>query len=49
MLKDDEGRIVGPAAFMRDVWKRLQREKDLARRLKELGAKVQGGWTHALP
>lgn len=42
VLKDEEGRIVGPVAIIRDVTKRFQREKELARRLKELEAKVQG-------
>ena len=42
MLKDDAGKIVGPVATIRDVTKRFQREKDMARRLKELEAKVRG-------
>jgi PAS domain S-box-containing protein len=42
MLKDDAGRITGLVAILRDVTKRFQREKELARRLKELEAKVQG-------
>ena len=42
MLKDEAGRITGLVAILRDVTKRFQREKELARRLKELEAKVQG-------
>jgi PAS domain S-box-containing protein len=40
MLKDEAGRITGLVAIIRDVTKRFQREKELARRLKELEAKV---------
>ncbi|HEY6100456.1 MAG TPA: PAS domain S-box protein [Anaeromyxobacter sp.] len=40
ILKDEAGRIVGPVAIVRDVTKRFQREKELARRLKELEAKA---------
>lgn len=36
MLRDRDGRILGPVAIVRDVTKRFQREKELARRLKEL-------------
>jgi PAS domain S-box-containing protein len=39
MLKAPSGEIVGPLAIIRDVTKRFQREKEMARRLKELGAK----------
>jgi PAS domain S-box-containing protein len=42
LLRDAAGRIVGPAAIIRDVTKRFQREKELARRLKELEAKAGG-------
>ena len=42
MLKDEAGRITGLVAIIRDVTKRFQREKELARRLKDLEAKVQG-------
>lgn len=42
MLKDEEGRIVGPVATVRDVTKRFQRDKELGRRLKELEAKASG-------
>ncbi len=40
MLKDADGQILGPVATIRDVTKRFQREKEMARRLKELEAKV---------
>ena len=36
MLADGEGNVIGPVATIRDVTKRFQREKELARRLKEL-------------
>jgi PAS domain S-box-containing protein len=39
MLKGASGEIVGPVATIRDVTKRFQREKELARRLKELEAR----------
>jgi PAS domain S-box-containing protein len=42
MLKDDAGRITGLVAIIRDVTKRFQRERELARRLKELEAKAGG-------
>jgi PAS domain S-box-containing protein len=42
MLKDEAGRITGLVAIIRDVTKRFQREKELARRLKELEAKIGG-------
>ena len=42
MLRDASGGILGPLAVLRDVTKRFQREKDLARRVKELEAKVKG-------
>jgi len=40
MLTGVAGEILGPVATIRDVTKRFQREKDMARRLKELEAKV---------
>ncbi len=40
MLKDADGQILGPVAIIRDVTKRFLREKEMARRLKELEAKV---------
>lgn len=43
ILRDDAGRIIGPVATIRDVTKRFHREKELARRLKELEAKAGGG------
>ena len=39
MVKGATGEIVGPVATIRDVTKRFQREKEMARRLKELEAK----------
>lgn len=42
MVKDASGRIVASAAVIRDVTKRFQREKEQARRLKELEAKAGG-------
>lgn len=42
MLTGAGGEILGPVATIRDVTKRFQREKDLARRLKELEAKTRG-------
>ena len=39
MLKGTSGEIVGPVATVRDVTKRFQREKEMARRLKELEAR----------
>jgi PAS domain S-box-containing protein len=41
MLKGAAGEIVGPLATIRDVTKRFQREKEMARRLKELEARVE--------
>ncbi len=43
MLHDERGALVGPLAIIRDVTKRFQREKELARRVKELEAKLGGG------
>jgi PAS domain S-box-containing protein len=40
MLKGPGGEILGPVATIRDVTKRFQREKEMARRLKELEAKA---------
>jgi PAS domain S-box-containing protein len=42
MLMEDAGRMAGLVAIIRDVTKRFQREKELARRLKELEAKAGG-------
>ena len=36
LIRDDAGRILGPAAIVRDVTARFQREKELRLRLKEL-------------
>jgi PAS domain S-box-containing protein len=41
MLKDADGQVLGPVAIIRDVTKRFQREKETARRLKELEAKAR--------
>ena len=38
MLKGPSGEILGPVAAIRDVTKRFQREKEMARRIKELEA-----------
>ncbi len=42
MLRGASGEILGPVAIIRDVTKRFQREKEMARRLKELEAKARG-------
>ena len=42
MLKDEKGAIVGLVAILRDVTKRFQREKELARRVTELEAQARG-------
>jgi len=42
MLKGPSGEILGPVATIREVTKRFQREKEMARRLKELEAKAGG-------
>jgi PAS domain S-box-containing protein len=41
MLKGAAGEILGPVATVRDVTKRFQREKEMARRLKELESKAR--------
>jgi PAS domain S-box-containing protein len=41
MLKGPGGEILGPVASIRDVTKRFQREKELARRLKEAEARAK--------
>lgn len=41
MLHGPAGEILGPVAILRDVTQRFQREKEMARRLKELEAKVR--------
>jgi PAS domain S-box-containing protein len=40
VLKGPGGELVGPVAIIRDVTKRFQREKELAKRLKELEGKA---------
>ncbi|BDG08821.1 PAS domain-containing protein [Anaeromyxobacter paludicola] len=42
MLRDEAGAILGPAAVIRDVTRRFQREKELGKRLKELEARAAG-------
>ncbi|WP_242347083.1 PAS domain-containing protein [Anaeromyxobacter terrae] len=39
LIRDAEGRILGPSAVIRDVTARFKREKELRARLKELEAK----------
>jgi PAS domain S-box-containing protein len=39
MLKGPAGETLGPVAIIRDVTKRFQREREMARRLKELEAR----------
>lgn len=41
MLHGPGGELLGPAAILRDVTQRFLRDKELARRIKELEAKVQ--------
>jgi PAS domain S-box-containing protein len=40
LVRDEAGRIVGPAALVRDVTARFQREKELRAKVKELEAKL---------
>jgi PAS domain S-box-containing protein len=40
LVRDDAGHILGPAAVVRDVTARFQREKELRARVKELEGKV---------
>ncbi|ACL65123.1 putative PAS/PAC sensor protein [Anaeromyxobacter dehalogenans 2CP-1] len=40
MLRTAGGELLGPLAIIRDVTKRFQRERELARRVKELEAKA---------
>jgi len=42
LLRDERGAIIGPVATIRDVTKRFQREREMARRIKELEGKGQG-------
>ena len=42
LLRAPGGELLGPVAIIRDVTKRFQREKELARRLKEAEAKARG-------
>jgi PAS domain S-box-containing protein len=43
LVRDDAGRILGPAAVVRDVTARFAREKELRARVRELEAKVERG------
>jgi PAS domain S-box-containing protein len=40
LVRDEEGRILGPAAIVRDVTARFQREKELRAKVKELEGRV---------
>jgi PAS domain S-box-containing protein len=40
LVRDGEGRILGPAAIVRDVTARFQREKELRAKVKELEARM---------
>jgi PAS domain S-box-containing protein len=40
LVRDEAGHILGPAAFIRDVSARFQREKELRAKVKELEAKL---------
>jgi PAS domain S-box-containing protein len=40
LVRDDAGRIVGPAAVVRDVTARFQREKELRAKVKELETRL---------
>ncbi len=42
MLKDASGALLGPVAVIRDVTRRFQREREMARRLKDLEAELAG-------
>lgn len=42
LLKGPSGELLGPVATIRDVTKRFQREREMARRLKELETKAGG-------
>ncbi len=41
LVRDDAGKILGPAAIVRDVTARFQREKELRLKVKELEAKAR--------
>ncbi len=43
LVRDAAGKILGPAAIVRDVTARFQREKELRLKLKELEGKAKGG------
>ncbi len=40
LVRDDAGKILGPAAIIRDVTARFQKDKELRARVKELEAKI---------
>ena len=40
LVRDEEGRILGPAAIVRDVTARFQREKELRAKVKDLEGRV---------
>jgi signal transduction histidine kinase len=40
LVRDDTGHLLGPAAIIRDVTARFQREKELRAKVKELEAKL---------
>ncbi len=42
LVRDDAGRILGPAAVIRDVTARFQKDKELRAKLKELEARGAG-------
>jgi PAS domain S-box-containing protein len=41
LVRDDEGKIIGPAAIVRDVTARFQRDKELRAKVKELEARLE--------
>jgi signal transduction histidine kinase len=41
MVRDEEGRLLGASAIIRDVTDRFTRDRDIRRRLAELEAKVR--------
>jgi PAS domain S-box-containing protein len=43
LVRDDAGKILGPAAIIRDVTARFAREKELRLKVKELEAKARAG------
>jgi PAS domain S-box-containing protein len=43
MIRDDEGKILGASAIIRDVTDRFTRDRGMRKRLAELEAKARGG------